>query len=78
MEHDAPTILWPNSTRRRIPDADPAHHTPFGAFISDALCNASPAQRDGLLQAVREATTEQFQKAAQIETGAIDELKAKA
>jgi len=35
-----------------------------------------PAQRDGLLQRAR-ATTEQFQKAAQIETGAIDELKAK-
>jgi TRAP-type C4-dicarboxylate transport system substrate-binding protein len=36
-----------------------------------------PTQRDGLLQAVREATTDQFNRAAQVETDAIQELKTK-
>jgi TRAP-type C4-dicarboxylate transport system substrate-binding protein len=35
------------------------------------------AQRDGLIKAVREATDDQFQRAAQVETDAIEELKSK-
>jgi tripartite ATP-independent transporter DctP family solute receptor len=79
MEHDAPTILSAKFYETAKFFTLTRHiHTPFGAFVSDRSLQRLPAaQRDGLLKAVHEATAEQFQKAAQIETGAIEELKTK-
>jgi len=79
MEHDAPTILSAKFYETAKFFTLTRHiHTPFGAFVSErTLGRLPPAQRDGLLQAVREATTDQFNKAAQVETAAIQELKAK-
>lgn len=79
MEHDAPTILSAKFYETAKFFTLTRHiHTPFGAFVSErTLGRLPPTQRDGLLQAVREATTDQFNKAAQVETDAIQELKAK-
>jgi tripartite ATP-independent transporter DctP family solute receptor len=79
MEHDAPTILASKFYETAKFFTLTKHiHTPFGAFLSDRTLQRLPAaQRDGLLQAVREATTEQFQRAAKIETDAIAGLKEK-
>jgi tripartite ATP-independent transporter DctP family solute receptor len=79
MEHDAPTILSSKFYETAKFFTLTRHiHTPFGAFISDRTLQKLPAaQRDGLLKAVTEATTEQFQRAAKIETDAIEGLKAK-
>ena len=79
MEHDAPTILSAKFYETAKHFTLTRHiHSPFGAFISDRALNKLPAaQRDGLLKAVREATDDQFQRAAQVETDAIEELKTK-
>jgi TRAP-type C4-dicarboxylate transport system substrate-binding protein len=79
MEHDAPTILSAKFYETAKFFTLTRHiHTPVGAFISDrSLQRLKPAQRDGLLKAVRDATTQQFQRAAQIEASAIEELKSK-
>jgi tripartite ATP-independent transporter DctP family solute receptor len=79
MEHDAPTILSAKFYETAKFFTLTRHiHTPFGAFLSDRSLQRLPAaQRDGLLKAVAEATTEQFQKAAQLEASAIEELKGK-
>ncbi len=79
MEHDAPTILSSKFYETAKFFTLTKHiHSPFGAFLSDRTLQKLPAaQRDGLLKAVSEATTEQFQRAAQIETDAIAGLKEK-
>lgn len=79
MEHDAPTILSAKFYETAKHFTLTRHiHTPFGAFVSDrTLKRLPPAQRDGLLKAVSEATDAQFARAAQIETDAITELKGK-
>jgi tripartite ATP-independent transporter DctP family solute receptor len=79
MEHDAPTILSAKFYETAKHFTLTRHiHSPFGAFISDRALNKLPAaQRDGLLKAVREATDDQFQRAAQVEMDAIEELKIK-
>jgi tripartite ATP-independent transporter DctP family solute receptor len=79
MEHDAPTILSSKFYETAKTFTLTKHiHNPFGAFISDRSLRRMPANlRDGLMQAVREATDDHFKKAAQIELEAIDGLKEK-
>ena len=51
-------------------------YNPFGAFISDRSLQKLPAaQRDGLLQAVKSATDDHFDRAAQVEVSAIEQLR---
>ena len=79
LEHDAPTILASKFYETAKIFTLTRHiHTPFGAFVSErSLQRMPPAQRDALLQAVQQATTDQFKRAAQVETDAIEELKGK-
>ncbi len=79
MEHDAPTIVSAKFYETAKFFTLTRHiHTPFGAFLSDRSMQRIPAaQRDGILQAVREATSDQFKRAAKVEADAIEELKAK-
>jgi tripartite ATP-independent transporter DctP family solute receptor len=79
LEHDAPTILSAKFYETAKHFTLTRHiHTPFGAFISDRTLHRLPsAQRDGLLKAVEQATDDHFQRAAQIEAAAIEELKGK-
>jgi tripartite ATP-independent transporter DctP family solute receptor len=79
MEHDAPTIYSAKFYEAAKNLTMTRHiYTPFGAFVSErTLQRLPPAQRDAVLQAVRDATTDQFNKAAQIEADAIEALKAK-
>jgi TRAP-type transport system periplasmic protein len=79
MEHDAPTILSAKFYETAKHFTLTRHiYSPFGAFISDRMLQRIPAaQRDGLLKAVQDATDDQFQRAAQVEVDAIEELKTK-
>jgi len=79
LEHDAPTILSSKFYETAKFLTLTQHiHTPFGAFVSErTLQRLPPAQRDGLLQAVREATADQFKRAVQVEADAIAALKTK-
>ena len=79
MEHDAPTILSAKFYETAKFFTLTRHiYTPFGAFLSDRTLKRLPAvQRAGVLHAVQVATTEQFKRAAQIETDAIAVLKTK-
>jgi TRAP-type C4-dicarboxylate transport system substrate-binding protein len=79
LEHDAPTILSAKFYETAKNFTLTRHiYSPFGAFISDRTLQRLPAaQRDGLLLAVTQATDDHFQKAAQVETDAIAELKTK-
>jgi tripartite ATP-independent transporter DctP family solute receptor len=79
LEHDAPTILSAKFYETAKHFTLTRHiHNPFGCFVSARTLQRMPAKlRDGLLKAITEATDEQFQKAAQVEATAIDELKAK-
>lgn len=78
MEHDAPTIVSAKFYETAKFFTLTKHiHTPFGAFLSDrSLKRLSPALREGLLTAVRQATEDQFKRAAEVEAGAIKELQA--
>jgi tripartite ATP-independent transporter DctP family solute receptor len=79
LEHDAPTILSAKFYETAKNFTLTRHiYSPFGAFISDRTLQRLPAaQRDGLLLAVTQATDDHFQKAAQVETDAIADLKTK-
>ncbi len=79
LEHDAPTALSAKFYETAKEFTLTRHiYNPFGAFISDRTLKRMPAaQRDGLLQAVKEATDAHFDRAAQVETEALDELKSK-
>jgi len=79
LEHDAPTILSSKFYETAKNFTLTRHiYSPFGAFISDRTLQRLPAaQRDGLLQAVTQATDDHFVKAAQVETDAIADLKTK-
>lgn len=79
MEHDAPTIVSAKFYETAKFFTLTRHiHTPFGAFLSDrSLQRMPPAQRDAILQAVLEATADQFKRAARVEVEAIEELKTK-
>ena len=79
MEHDAPTILASKFYETAKFFTLTKHiHSPFGAFLSDRSLQRLPADlRDGVVKAVREATTDQFARAAQIEQDAIAGLKEK-
>ena len=77
LEHDAPTILASKFYEAAKYFTLTRHiYNPFGAFISDRTLKRLPAaQRDGLLKAVSDATDEHFNRAAQVETNAIEQLK---
>lgn len=77
MEHDAPTILSAKFYETAKHFTLTRHiHTPFGCFLSErSLQRMKPDQRDGVLTAVREATSDWFTRAAAAEKDAIDELK---
>jgi tripartite ATP-independent transporter DctP family solute receptor len=79
LEHDAPTILASKFYETAKNFTYTRHiHSPFGAFIADRTLQRLKAdQRDALLQAVKEATAEHFQRAARIEADAVDQLKIK-
>lgn len=79
MEHDAPTILASKFYETAKFFTLTKHiHSPFGAFLSDRSLQRLPTDlRDGVVKAVREATTDQFARAAQIEQDAIAGLKEK-
>jgi tripartite ATP-independent transporter DctP family solute receptor len=79
MEHDAPTIVSAKFYETAKFFTLTRHiHTPFGAFLSDrSLQRMPPTQRDAILQAVLEATADQFKRAARVEVEAIEELKTK-
>jgi len=79
LEHDAPTILSAKFYETAKNFTLTRHiYNPFGAFISDRTLNRMPAaQRDGLLDAVRGATDDHFARAAQVEAGAVEQLKQK-
>ncbi|WP_158925554.1 TRAP transporter substrate-binding protein [Acidisphaera sp. S103] len=79
LEHDAPTILAAKFYETAKIFTLTRHiYSPFGAFISDHTLQRVPAaQRDGLLQAMREATQEHFKRAAALEADAIEVLKTK-
>jgi TRAP-type transport system periplasmic protein len=79
LEHDAPTILSAKFYETAKNLTLTRHiYSPFGAFISDRTLQRLPAaQRDGLLLAVTQATDDHFQKAAQVESDAIADLKTK-
>jgi len=77
LEHDAPTVLASKFYETAKFFTLTRHiYNPFGAFISDrTLKKMPPDQRDGLLQAVQGATDAHFDRAAQVESAAIDQLK---
>jgi TRAP-type transport system periplasmic protein len=77
LEHDAPTILAAKFYETAKHFTLTRHiYNPFGAFISDRTLQRMPAdQRDGLLQAVRAATDDHFERAAQVEADAIEQLQ---
>ncbi len=77
LEHDAPTILASKFYETAKTFTLTRHiYNPFGAFISDRTLKRLPAaQRDGLLQAVKAATDQHFDRAAQVETNAIEQLQ---
>jgi tripartite ATP-independent transporter DctP family solute receptor len=77
LEHDAPTVLASKFYETAKHFTLTKHiHNPFGAFISDrTLTRMAPALRDGLLSAVRGATDDHFDRAAQVETNALEQLK---
>jgi TRAP-type transport system periplasmic protein len=77
LEHDAPTILSAKFYETAKFFTFTRHiHTPFGAFISDrTLKRLKPELRDGLLLAVTQATSDHWDRAAKIETDAIENLK---
>ena len=77
LEHDAPTILASKFYETAKTFTLTQHiYNPFGAFLSDRTLKRLPAaQRDGLLLAVKDATSEHFARAAQVETDAIEQLK---
>jgi tripartite ATP-independent transporter DctP family solute receptor len=79
LEHDAPTVLSAKFYETAKFFTLTRHiHNPFGAFVSErTLQRLPPAQRDGLLHAIEQATDDHFQRAAQVEQEAIGELKAK-
>ncbi len=77
LEHDAPTILASKFYETAKTFTLTRHiYNPFGAFISDRTLKRLPAaQRDGLLLAVKAATDQHFDRAAQVETSAIEQLQ---
>jgi TRAP-type transport system periplasmic protein len=77
LEHDAPTVLASKFYETAKYFTLTRHiYNPFGAFISDRSLQRMPAaQRDGLLQAVKGATDDHFDRAAQVETTAIQQLR---
>ncbi len=77
LEHDAPTILSAKFYEAAKYFTLTRHiYNPFGAFLSDRTIKRLPAaQRDGLLQAVKLATDEHYDRAAQVETAAVEQLK---
>jgi tripartite ATP-independent transporter DctP family solute receptor len=77
LEHDAPTVLAAKFYETAKYFTLTRHiYNPFGAFISDRTLQRIPAaQRDGLLQAVKGATDDHFQRAAEVEAKAIDQLQ---
>ncbi len=77
LEHDAPTMLSAKFYETAKNFTLTRHiYTPFGAFFSErSLQRMQPKLRDGLLQAVAEATDAHFAKASDIEQQAIDKLK---
>jgi tripartite ATP-independent transporter DctP family solute receptor len=77
LEHDAPTVLASKFYETAKFFTLTRHiYNPFGAFISDrTLKKMPPDQRDGLLQAVQGATDAHFDRAAQVESAAIEQLK---
>jgi TRAP-type transport system periplasmic protein len=79
LEHDAPTILAAKFYETAKNFTQTRHiYNPFGAFISDRTLQRIPvAQRDPLLNAMREATEDHFKRAASLEAEAIDALKDK-
>ncbi len=79
LEHDAPTALSAKFYETAKFFTLTQHiYNPFGAFIGDRTLKRLPAaQRDGLLQAVKETTDAHFDLAAQVEHDALDELKSK-
>ena len=79
LEHDAPTILSAKFYETAKYLTLTRHiHNPFAAFVADrTLQRLPPAQCDGLLRAITETTDEQFRMASQIETDAMEALKAK-
>ena len=77
LEHDAPTVLASKFYETAKFFTLTKHiHNPFGAFVSNKTMDKLPAtQRDALTKAIKDATAEHFQRAAAIETEAIDQLK---
>ena len=77
LEHDAPTILSAKFYETAKYFTLTRHiYTPFGAFISDrTLKRLQPTLRDGLLLAVQQATSDHWDRAAQIEADAVENLK---
>jgi tripartite ATP-independent transporter DctP family solute receptor len=77
LEHDAPTVLAAKFYETAKYFTLTKHiHNPFGAFISDRTLQRMPApQRDGLLLAVKGATDDHFQRAAQVEANALEQLQ---
>src|SRR6185312_5568378 len=77
LEHDAPTILSAKFYETAKYFTLTRHiYTPFGAFISDrTLKRLKPDLRDGLLLAVQQATSDHWDRAAQIEADAVENLK---
>ena len=77
LEHDAPTMLSAKFYETAKNFTLTRHiHTPFGAFFSErALQRMQPKLRDGVLQAVTQATDAHFAKASAIEEQAIEKLK---
>lgn len=77
LEHDAPTILAAKFYETAKHFVLTQHiHNPFGAFISDRTLRRLPAaQRDGLIEAVKGATDDHFQKAARVEANALEQLQ---
>jgi tripartite ATP-independent transporter DctP family solute receptor len=77
VEHDAPTILSSKFYETaKIFTLTQHIHTPFGAFVSDRLMQRlPPAQRDGLVQAIRDTTDQTWTRFDQFEQDAIESLK---
>jgi len=79
LEHDAPTALSSKFYEVAKQFTYTRHiHNPYCAFISDrTVKRLPPAQRDGVIKAMNDATDAHFLKAAQVEAEAVEELKSK-
>ena len=77
LEHDAPTILSSKFYEAAKTFTLTRHiYTPFCCFLSERTLKKLPANlHDGLVNAVKQATAEQFDRAAKIEADAVENLK---